>query len=69
MPYASNWCAAGAVPNESLFYYKTRKKKEVDFILREGDKGPRLDTGMPATLMPKARAKREHGALIEAGKS
>ncbi|MBI3618090.1 MAG: ATP-binding protein [Candidatus Omnitrophica bacterium] len=56
----------GYVPNESLFYYKTRNKKEVDFILREGTKVQGL-IQVCLDLDSEGARKREHGALIEAG--
>ncbi|MBU4579427.1 ATP-binding protein [Patescibacteria group bacterium] len=56
----------GYAPNKSIFYYKTRNQKEVDFILKEGLDIKTLIQVSYQTLSPDAR-KRETKALIEAG--
>jgi len=56
----------GYALNESLFYYKTRNKKEVDFCLREGLKGSGLIQVCFDASSPQAHS-REVKALVEAG--
>lgn len=56
----------GYTPNESLFYYKTRNKKEVDFILRRGTKVEAL-IQVCLELDSEDARKREQSALAEAG--
>ncbi|MBU4338919.1 ATP-binding protein [Patescibacteria group bacterium] len=56
----------GYAPNKSIFYYKTRNQKEVDFILKEGLDIKTLIQVSYQTLSSDAK-KRETKALIEAG--
>jgi len=56
----------GYAPNKSIFYYKTRNQKEVDFILKEGLDIKTLIQVSYQTLSSDAK-KREIKALIEAG--
>ena len=54
----------GFKPNETLFYYKTRNQKEIDFILKEG---PRVKTLIQVCYsLDFESKKREISALIEA---
>lgn len=55
----------GYAPNKSIFYYKTRNQKEVDFILKEGMNIRTLIQVSYQTLSLDAR-KRETKALTEA---
>ncbi|MFH1441412.1 MAG: DUF4143 domain-containing protein [Candidatus Omnitrophota bacterium] len=57
----------GYIPNESLFYYKTRNNKEVDFITRQGTKVNSL-IQVCLDLDFEDTRKREQNALVEAGK-
>ena len=56
----------GYVPNDGIFYYKTRNNKEVDFILRRGTKTESL-IQVCMDLDSEGARKREQNALIEAG--
>ncbi|OFY06320.1 MAG: ATPase [Bacteroidetes bacterium GWF2_43_63] len=53
------------LPELSLFYYRTRNDREVDFLLREGNKTDQLIQVCYAMDQPKT-IKREISALIEA---
>ncbi len=57
----------GYHPNQSLFYYKTRNKKEVDFVLKKGLKIESLVQACYEIGNEKIKI-RELKALIEAGK-
>ncbi len=57
----------GYLPNESIFYYKTRNNKEVDFILRAGTRIEGL-IQVCMDIDSEGARKREYSALIEAGK-
>lgn len=48
--------------NETLFYYKTRNQKEVDFVLKEGRK---VRTLIQVCYLATSETKREISALIE----
>lgn len=52
----------GFKANETLFYYKTRNQKELDFILKEGNKIKAL---IQVCYFPDLETKREISALIE----
>jgi len=52
----------GYKPNETLFYYKTRNQKEIDFVLKEGRKIKSLIQVCYSTGL---QTKREISALIE----
>lgn len=54
----------GYKPNKSLFYYKTRNQKEIDFILKEGRK---IKTLIQVCYSFNYQTKRETSALIEGG--
>ncbi len=56
----------GYLPNDGLFYYKTRNNKEVDFILRAGTKIEGL-MQVCMDIDSEGARKREYSALIEAG--
>lgn len=56
----------GFQSNASLFYYRTRNKREVDFVLRDGIKVDRL-IQVCMSLDDKMTMKREMKALEEAG--
>ena len=56
----------GYLPNDGIFYYKTRNNKEVDFILREGAKIESL-IQVCMDIDSEGARKREYSALIEAG--
>ncbi len=56
----------GYAPNRSIFYYKTRNQKEVDFVLKEGLDIKTLIQVSYQTLSLDVK-KRETKALIEAG--
>ena len=53
----------GFKPNETLFYYKTRNQKEIDFVLKEGIKVKNL---IQVCYLSDSEIKREISALIEA---
>lgn len=53
----------GNKANETLFYYKTRNKKEIDFVLKEGRKVKSL---IQVCYSIESEIKRETSALIEA---
>lgn len=55
----------GYVPGQTLFYYRTRNDKEIDFVTRKGVKTDRLIQVCYDMTAEKTR-KRELGALIEA---
>jgi len=55
----------GHVPNDGIFYYKTRNNKEVDFILRNGTKVEGL-IQVCMDINSEGARKREQGALLEA---
>lgn len=52
----------GFKANETLFYYKTRNQKEVDFVLKEGRK---VKTLIQTCYLAGLETKREISALIE----
>lgn len=52
----------GYKPNETLFYYKTRNQKEIDFVLKEGEK---IKSLIQVCYSIGFQTKREISALIE----
>ena len=55
----------GYIPGQTLFYYRTRNDKEVDFVTRKGAKVEQLIQGCYDMTSEKTR-KRELDALVEA---
>ena len=55
----------GYMPNDGIFYYKTRNNKEVDFILRNGTKAEGL-IQVCMDINSEGARKREQSALLEA---
>ena len=55
----------GYVPGQTLFYYRTRNDKEIDFVTRKGTKVEQLVQVCYDITSEKTR-KRELNALIEA---
>lgn len=56
----------GYVPGQTLFYYRSRNNREVDFVTRRGPTDERLIQVSYSLDSPKAR-KREVDALVECG--
>ena len=55
----------GYIPGKTLFYYRTRNDKEIDFVTRKGSKVEQLIQVCYDISSEKTR-KRELGALVEA---